>query len=71
METNIGGLLSVTKIEFTFVTSMSIYTGATDGDAYGAGVSRQASQGMFTQASCNAKSDEAWTSMNSLRWPWD
>ena len=41
-------------------------TGATGGDAYGAGVSRQAAQGMFTQASRNAKSDEARTSIEQL-----
>ena len=41
-------------------------TGATGGDVYGAGVSQQAAQEMFTQTSCNAKSDEARTSIDQL-----
>ena len=38
-------------------------TGVSGGDVYGMEVSQQAVQGMFTQASCNAKGDEACSSI--------
>ena len=41
-------------------------TGATGGESYGTGVTRQEAQGLFNLARCNAKSDEACTSTEQL-----
>ena len=41
-------------------------TGATGGEAYGTGVTRQEAQGLFNLARCNAKSDETGTSIEQL-----
>ena len=41
-------------------------TGATGGESYGTGVTRQEAQGLFNLARCNAKSDEAHTSIEQL-----